>query len=310
MTADRRSTVAFWAAIALVVVWGANFSVQKEVFRVLSPAGFLFVRYLGMPLAAALLLTSRHGLAWPRLGRADVWALLRLGLVGHLLHVGIVTYGIHWSTAFSSSLVLASGPVFTLLLLRWSGLETLRAGQVAGVLLALAGMLVFVSDKWAGGDWRAGGGDLVLLFAASLFSLYTVWSKPLIERLGGVTVTSYAILFGSLPVVLVTWPLVDVAWADVPARIWAMTVYATLISAFLGWMAWGWINAARGVGRTAPFMYGMPPVAGLVAWAAGGERYTALKLSGALLVLAGVALAQFGSRAASPAVRDAPAPVD
>lgn len=310
MTPRRRSALAFWAALALILVWGANFSVQKEVFAVLSPAGFLLVRYLGMPVAAALLLVSRHGLAWPRPSRADAWALLRLGLVGHLLHVGIVTYGIHWSTAFSSSLVLASGPVFTLLLLRWSGLERLRRAQVAGVALALVGMLVFLSDKWAGGDWRAGGGDLVLLLAASLFSVYTVSAKPLIERLGGVTVTCYAILAGSLPVVLAAWPLADVDWATVPARIWAMTVYATLVSAFLGWMVWGWINAVRGVARTAPFMYGMPPVAGLVAWAAGGERYTALKIGGALLVLAGVALAQFGSRAASPAVREAPAPVD
>lgn len=310
MTGDRRSRLAFWAACALIVVWGANFSVQKEVFQALTPAGFLFVRYLGMPVAAALLLVARHGLAWPRLSRADAWALARLGIVGHLLHVGIVSYGIHWSTAFSSSLVLASGPVFTLLLLRWSGLETLRGPQIAGVAVALAGMLVFLADKWAGGDWRAGGGDLVLLFAAALFSWYTVAAKPLSERLGGITVTCYAILFGSLPVVLASWPLVDVDWPTVPLRIWAMTVYATLISAFLGWMVWGWINAVRGVARTAPFMYGMPPVAGLVAWAATGERFSALKVGGAVLVLAGVALAQFGSRTASPAVREAPAPVD
>ena len=49
------------------------------------------------------------------------FALLRLGLAGHLLHVGLVTYGIHWSTAFSSSLILACGPIFTLLILRWHG---------------------------------------------------------------------------------------------------------------------------------------------------------------------------------------------
>ena len=81
----------------------------------MSPGGFLFVRYLIMPVAAALLLCLRFGTRWPRVSRADAFALLRLGLVGHLLHVGLVTYGIHWSTAFSSSLILACGPVFTLL---------------------------------------------------------------------------------------------------------------------------------------------------------------------------------------------------
>jgi drug/metabolite transporter (DMT)-like permease len=83
-----------------------------------------------------------------------------------------------------------------------------------------------------------------------------------------------------------------------------------IISAFIGWIAWGWINAVRGVARTAPLMYLMPPVAGLVAWAVTGERYTGIKLGGAALTLAGVALAQFaGGRRADP-VRDAVAPVD
>ena len=58
-------------------------------------------------------------------------------------------------------------------------------------------MLVFLSDKLFGGHWQASGGDLVLLVAASFFSYYTVAAKPLIERLGGVTVMTYAVLFGS-----------------------------------------------------------------------------------------------------------------
>ena len=56
-------------------------------------------------------------------------------------------------------------------------------------------------------------------------------------------------------------------------------------------------------------MYLMPPVAGLVAWALTGERYSAVKVGGAALTLAGVALAQFGSPPRDP-VREAPAPVD
>ena len=87
-------------------------------------------------------------------------------------------------------------------------------------------------------------------------------------------------------------------------------VYAVLISAFLGWLVWGWVNAVRGVARTAPLMYLMPPVAGLVAWAVTGERYTVVKLGGAALTLAGVALAQFTSASPRDPVREAPAPVD
>jgi len=263
-----------------------------------------------MPVAAAALLCVHHGLRWPRVTRADAWALARLGLIGHLLHVGIVTYGIHWSTAFSSSLILACGPIFTLLILRWHGLEQLTRGQIAGVAVAFLGVVSFLSDKLFSGHWQASGGDLLLLFAASLFSYYTVATKPLIERLGGVTVMTYAVLFGSLPVVAVTLPAgLAVDWSQVAPAIWAGTFYAVIVSAFCGWLVWGWINAVRGVARTAPLMYLMPPVAGLVAWAVTGERYSAVKVAGAALTLAGVALAQFGSGPRDP-VREAPAPVD
>ena len=309
--ADRQARQALWAALAMIAVWGSNFSVQKAVFAALSPGGFLFARYLMMPVAATLLLLYRHGFDWPRVPRADLIALLKLGLAGHLLHVGMVTYGIHWSTAFSSSLILAMGPVFTLLILRWQGLEDkLSRGQLAGVAVACAGVLVFLSDKLLGGHWQASGGDLTLVVAASFFSYYTVAAKPLIERHGGVTVMTYATLLGSAPVVLLSAPAgLRVEWAEVQPMIWLGLGYAVLISAFLGWLVWGWVNAVRGVARSAPLMYLMPPVAGLIAWLVTGERYTGVKLAGAALTLGGVALAQFTSSRTDP-VREAPAPVD
>ncbi|MFL6660607.1 MAG: DMT family transporter, partial [Rhizobacter sp.] len=293
-----RERLAAWAAAALILIWGANFSVQKAVFNALSPGGFLFVRYLIMPLAAAALLSWRHGTRWPRVGRTDLLALARLGIAGHLLHVTLVTYGIHWSTAFSSSLILALGPVFTLLILRWYGLERLTRAQVVGVAVACVGVLVFLSDKLLGGHWRASGGDLVLLVAASFFSYYTVAAKPLIERHGGVTVMTYATLLGSAPVVLISLPAgLQVDWTDVSPMIWAGMLWAVLVSAFLGWIVWGWINAVRGVARTAPLLYLMPPIAGLIAWGTTGEHYTAVKLAGAALALGGVALAQYAGGA-------------
>ncbi len=313
MNADaqsRRSRHALWAALALIVIWGANFSVQKAVFQALQPGGFLFLRYLLLPAAATLLLCWYHGRHWPRVPRADLWALLRLGIAGHLLHVTMVTYGIHWSTAFSSSLILACGPIFTLLILRWHGLETLTRAQIAGVAVAMAGVLVFLSDKLLGGQWRASGGDLTLLIASSFFAYYTVAAKPLIERHGGVLVMAYAMLLGSAPVLAISAPAgLAVDWSHVSALVWAGALWASLVSAFLGWLVWGWVNAVRGVARTAPLMYLMPPVAGLIAWGLTGERYGAVKLGGAALTLAGVALAQFGSPPRDP-VRDAPAPVD
>lgn len=300
-----RQRAALLLALGLILVWGANFSVQKAVFTALSPGGFLFARYLIMPLCAVALLWQRYGRRWPRLTRGQWWALARLALLGHVLHVGLVTFGIHWSTAFSSSLILACGPVFTLLILRWAGLERLTRAQVAGVAIACAGVLVFLSDKLLGAQWRASAGDLVLLVAAAFFSAYTVAAKPVFERHGGVLVMAYTTLIGAVPLVLLSAPAgLAVDWTAVAPAIWAGLLWAVIVSAFAGWIVWGWVNGVRGVARTAPLLYLMPPVAGLVAWFATGEGYTPIKLAGAAVTLGGVALAQFAPRdrrAAPPA---------
>lgn len=304
---SRREGLALVAALLLVAVWGINFSVQKFVYAAITPGGFLFARYLIMPLCALGLLLHLHRGRFPPVSRADFWMLARLGFIGHFLHVGMVTYGIHWSTAFSSSLILACGPIFTLMILCVMGLERLRPAQITGVAIAFAGVLLFLSDKLLGGRWRASGGDLFLLVASSFFSYYTVASKPLIERHGGVVTMTYATLLGSIPVVLATLPAgLSAPWGSASAAVWVGLLWSVTVSAFLGWLVWGWVNAVRGVARTAPFMYLMPPVAGLVAWLFAGEQYSAIKLTGAGITLAGVALAQFGSSR----LREAPARVD
>jgi drug/metabolite transporter (DMT)-like permease len=298
---DPRQRAALLLALALILVWGANFSVQKAVFNALTPGGFLFARYLIMPVCAMLLLWQRYGTRWPRLPRDEWLKLARLALLGHVLHVGLVTFGIHWSTAFSSSLILACGPVFTLLFLRWAGLEHLTRAQVVGVAVACVGVLTFLSDKLLGAQWQASSGDLVLLIAAAFFSAYTVTAKPLFERHGGVLVMAYTTLLGSVPLVLLSSPAgIAVDWSAVSITIWAGLVWSVIISAFIGWIVWGWINGVRGVARTAPLMYLMPPVAGGVAWLATGEGYTWIKLIGAAITLLGVALAQFAHRRSEP----------
>ena len=303
----RRASWSLTAALLLICVWGLNFSLQKFIFSAIGPGAFLFVRYLIMPACAAGLLVYLHGRHWPRVPRSDLWALVRLGLAGHFLHVGMVSYGIHWSTAFSSSLILACGPLFTLLLLRLKGLESLHKAQVVGLCVAVSGVVLFLSDKLLGAQWRATGGDLFLLVSASFFSYYTVAAKPLIERHGSVLTMTYATLLGSVPVLIFSLPAAVAApWSEVSWPVWLALGWSVCVASFLGWLVWGWVNAVRGVARTAPLIYLMPPVAGMVAWLLDGEQYTGVKLAGAALTLAGVALAQFSGRV----VRETPAPVD
>jgi drug/metabolite transporter (DMT)-like permease len=296
----RLETAARWSLIAAVVTmvaWGMNFAFVKYVLDQLGVGAFMFLRFSVLPLLGLALLVaifrSRIAHTWPR--RADLPRFVLCALVGHVLHISAVMYGMNLSTAFSSSLVLTCQPLFTLAILAWLGAERLRTQQVAGTLVALAGIVLFLADKFAAGFSRAGLGDLTLLIAGAAFSAYTVLARPLADRYGPLIVLSYTLVF-SMPIMLpLTYPFfVDLELARLGPAVWAAIFFALVVSSFFGWLSWTWVNSVRGVARSAPFMYLMPPVAGLMAWLTLGESFNWLKILGASVTMAGVAWAQFG----------------
>ena len=294
------------AGIAVIATWGLNFPLQKAILDQVSPLANVGTRYFIVPICAVLLLLWRYRRDWPRLSRADLWQLTRLAVIGQALHLVLAAMGMATSTAFSAAVLLACGPVFTLLILRASGLERLAPAQLLGVGLACAGALAFTGDKLLQLEWQASGGDLLLLLAAALFSWYTVASKPLIARHGGVLVLGYGTLLCTLPALLACAPaLLALPWGEVPAWVWWGQLWQVAGGGFIGWLAWGWANERRGVARTAPLIYLMPVIAGLSSWFFSGERFGLHKVGAAALVLAGVALAQFGARS-RPVVESPP----
>ena len=287
------------ATLATMLAWGMNFAFVKYVLDHMGVGAFLFLRFSVLPLLGLALLAiafrGRLARSWPK--REDLPRFAFCALIGHVVHISAVMYGMNLSTAFSSSLVLTCQPLFTLAILAWLGAERLRLQQVAGTLVALAGIGLFLADKFAGGLSRAGAGDLMLLVAGASFSVYTVAARPLADRYGPIILLSYTLLFSAPIMLAFTFPfLLGTPWTQLGPSVWAGLFFALVVSSFAGWLFWTWVNSVRGVARSAPFMYLMPPVAGLMAWLTLGETFTWLKIGGAAITMAGVAWAQFGGR--------------
>ena len=297
MTKERWSLV---AAIATMLAWGMNFSFVKYVLDQVGVGALLFIRFTALPLLGVILVAVVfRGRMRGMLPRREDWPrFIVCALIGHTVHIAAVMAGMSLSTAFSSSLVLMSGPIFTLMILAALGGERLHRSQLAGTAVAFCGIGVFLSDKFSGGLAAAGAGDLLLLVAALCFSLFTVIQQPLVQRYGPLAVLAYTLVLSAPPILVVTFP----AFLATPASAYTPQVlvgllWALVISSFFGWLTWTWINHVRGVARCAPFNYMMPPIAGFVAWLTLGETFTPLKLAGAAVTMAGVAWAQFGSGA-------------
>jgi drug/metabolite transporter (DMT)-like permease len=289
-----RQGLALGVGLAVMLMWGASFTAQKEIFAAMSIGGYLFARYaLLAPCALAVLLVATKARR-PTLTPAEWGGVVRAGLVGPFGQVAVVSYGIDLSTAFSSSLLVACGPVFTLLILHLLSAERLRRAQVLGVAIAFGGIIVFLWDKLSRADWTAGFGDAMVLSGTVLLSLYTVMIRPLVSRHGAVPVICATNLVAAVPMMLLGGVAAAVVrWQAISPSIWLAFAWVVFMVTFVGWIAWGWVNSERGVARSAPLLYLMPPVAGVVAWWASGETFSLPKLVGAAIAMAGVALAQW-----------------
>ena len=158
----------------------------------------------GIILFAALALFRRDDL---RIGRAD---LRRIAVLGFLLY-GLFPLGfngaLRLTTASRGAVVLATMPLWSAILARRAGRESLTVRQLAGVAISMAGVVAVMAESFSLEDGsRALIGNLMLAATAIIGALYGVLAKPVLARHSAMPVTAYAMLAGSailLPIALI-----------------------------------------------------------------------------------------------------------
>lgn len=301
-TSHKPLPLAELAAVLTVASWGTSFSFQKIALEQFNVLGFIALRYLGMLVLswAVLFIWHRRTRQAIAVARKDLPALALTGALGYALYIPLSTLGLTYTTAFSNALLIATAPLFAALLLRVGRLETIGARHYLGMLLSLAGVVLFVLPALqaaAGRGDRAGAagmiGDLVSLAGALFFAAYSVASKPLLSRYPLLTVMTYALTLGTVPVILVLAPRIFAQdWTRINAAGWTAFGWTVVVPVYVAWTIWNWTIARIGVARSTLFMYLVPIVGGLTSWLLLSEGFGALKIAGAALTLAGLVMAR------------------
>ena len=278
-------------------LWGLAPVATRSLVPELAPLPLLTLRQL---LAAGVLLPW----AVPALRRIDARDLPRFIVAGLLGMVGYnlpVTVGLQWLPASSAGLLLATEPVWVLVI----GLVFLgeRAGPrvLAGTGVALAGVAVIAGPAALspGSGTRAVAGAALVLLATLAFGGYMVVLRPLSQKYGPVSATATSSVAGALPYLA----LAGTAW---PPRLsppaGAELLFLALGSTVAGMLLWN-LAVVRGGAGISRLLYLEPVVSVLGAMVFLGERVTAAVLAGGVLVIAGVLMTGDGmARPRRPAV--------
>jgi drug/metabolite transporter (DMT)-like permease len=287
----RRDALA--AGLVAVCLWGLAPVATRAVVGQLAPLPLLLIR-----LAAASLVLLPW--AWPVFGRlrprpaGRLVAAGVLGLVGYNLPV---TAGLRWLPAATAGLLLATEPVWVMLLGRLFLGERGGVRAWLGSAAALAGVAVLAGPGavgGAGGGYRALAGTALVLAGTLSFGAYTIVLRPLSRDLGAVRATAASTVVGSVPYLAAAGTLPAAGLAHLGPATWAELTFLALGSTVAGLLLWNVAVLAGDISRVSLLLYLEPVVSVLGAAVFLGERVTPGMLGGGALILAGVGIASTG----------------
>ena len=276
------------AAAFAAILFGASVVAVRIAVRDVPPLTLAFLRFGqgAVVLFVALTAFKRDLLA---VQRRDFPFLALLGALLFTIFPYTFNAGLRYNAASRAALILATMPLMTVVISRLVSRERLTTRQVGGVLTSIAGVAIVLADH-GGASVGSVKGDLLLLTTALCGAIYNVLVKSVLTRYAGITVTFYAMLFGSLFLAPASFAESGLRIAQLSGRTVAMVVFLGVFGGALGFSLW--TSALKQLSPTQVAVYiNLNPVAAtLLAATILHERLSGYFALGFVAVIAGVTI--------------------
>ena len=300
MSEARQVARAEVAMLAVVLIWGANFSFMKMALAEMPGLAFAGLRFTLASVVLLAVLQWREGsIGAPR---EAWWPLVWMGVLSNTCYQAFFMYGLEHTSVANASLLVATTPLIVAFLGAATGIEALRRPVVLGGLLGFSGVALILAGKGAALGFDQLAGDAAVFGAVVCWAVFTLGVRALRVPISTLRLTALTMLTGAPGLLLLGGrDLRALDWSGLSPRAWTGVAYSTMLAIVVAYALWN--NAVRVVGsaRTAIFNSAIPLVAMLVAWPLLGEHPRPLQVGGALLIVSGVLL----SRRPGPVARTA-----
>jgi len=273
-------------ASVTVLAWASAFVAMRIAVRSYPPDEVAFLRFVSAGAALLVIaLLTRMPLPRPR----DVPLFAVLGLVGHALYNLALARGQRQVPAATAGFIIASAPIWMVLIASTLGQERMTAARTGGMLLSFLGVGLIALGR--GGALVLDRSALVLLAAAVMQAAYSMGQRPLLARYSALQVSTFAVLAALL------WlaPFAPRALLHAGRAPWphtAAALFMGLVPTAIGYSTWSAAMRRLSPSVAGSFLYLVPAVVVLLAFALLGEIPAALSVLGGGLVLTGVVLVQ------------------
>ena len=289
-------TRALAAMLFTIVVWGVGPVFLRSLSLELGPADHLAIRYTIVTVIYVALLAIFGG--W-RIDRQDWPRLLVISLVGMIGYNIGSAFGFAHITAGIGSLIIGTQPLLIALMGTLIAKERLTVATVIGLVTGFLGIVLLVwQDLSVSVDgWSFILGCSLIFMSGLAWSIYVVVAKPLLQKYGSFGITALSLTICSLVMVpMLATPATLGTLTAMSTRSWMELGYIVVLSSVVASITWNVAAARMSAAASGAFLYLIP----IIGVAAGAlilhEQVTLGMVIGGALIMAGVAIAQFGDR--------------
>ncbi len=167
-----------------------------------------------------------------------------------------------------------------------------------GIAVSFGGLYLIISRQSAGIALKGSSlaGDLLVFVGNIFWSLYTVFSRPLLDRISPLRLTAWTMGFGALAYAPLAAPMLrTTAWRPIPLGAWGGLAYSAVFALVVGFVVW--YSSVKRVGSSRTAIYGniTPVLTAVSAHFILGERLAGVQAVGAAIILTGVYLTRSGN---------------
>lgn len=292
MTESRRTHVTgVIYVMAAITAWGVYFPFAKLILLKLSPIVFLVFRLgIGASVLALMCLRRRKSL---RIPAGDAGIVVVAGLIGIVLHQLVQVTGLKFTTATHTGWILTVIPPVTGIL-GWLFLrERMTLGQVAGLVIAMIGVVFFVTDgRPTTLSLTTNRGDLLALTSVGTWSVYTVLTKSRLTRLAALPVITLQMAVGFGVFLLMGARAIPSEISRLNGSDWLIVVLIGVIPSGLAYLWWTSGLQRLSAVNTATFLFIEAIIASLAGFLLLGEQFTITMVVASGIIIAGVSITQ------------------
>jgi drug/metabolite transporter (DMT)-like permease len=294
----RRDFTANAGAFIAAILFGASVVAVRVAVRDIPPLTLAILRFgQGSFLLLFLLLIWARDLL--RIRVSDVPYLLLLGVIFFTIFPVTFNISLRLTEASHGALMLATMPLWSVLLARAAKKERLSTRQICGVLLTFAGVGMVLAERGLtfAGTSLSLAGDALMLVTALCGALYGVLAKRLLIRYNAMTVTAYAMIFGTLLLVpAVFFEDASSAMARMRTDTVMLVLFLGIFGGAIGYFLWTFALTRLSPTQVAVYVNLNPMIATLLGVTLLGENLTGVFIAGLVAVLGGVLLVNLRGR--------------